>query len=208
MRDAVLLDFVMEHPGSHPQEAGGILLNPEALLQGFQDEIELLVAEVLAGLVVPIPGSREDRFVDHHVFSLDDRPILQEDCPFDGIGKFADISRPGVPLENIQDGRGKSLHTLAHAAADLVQEVGGQGLDALQPFPQGGQLDPEDVDAVIEVLAKAPVRHLFFQVSIGGGNDANIRMDCPVASQPFEGLFFQYAQQFCLQSRAQLTDFI
>ena len=41
----------------------------------------------------------------------------------------------------------------------------------------GGQLDGDDVEAVEEVLAEAPVLDRAAQVGVGGGHDAHVDLD-------------------------------
>ena len=61
---------------------------------------------------------------------------------------------------------------------------------------------------VVQILAEAALADSAFQVAMGGGNDAHIDVDGAVASYALEGPFLQHAQQFGLQARVQLADFV
>ena len=50
--------------------------------------------------------------------------------------------------------------------------------------------------------------HSFFQIAIGGGNDAHIHLHIPHAADAADYLVFEHAQELGLQQRRQFSDFI
>ena len=77
----------------------------------------------------------------------------------------------------------------------MLQEKSGQAGDVLAPLAQGGQLDADDVQAVEQVLAKAPLAHQHLQVLVRGGNDAHIGTDGGVPAHAVKAALGQHAQQ-------------
>ena len=49
--------------------------------------------------------------------------------------------------------------------------------DLLAPLAQRRQPQPDDVEAVEEVFAEAPLGHEGFEVGVGGGDDADVHLD-------------------------------
>src|SRR5690349_6215336 len=59
-----------------------------------------------------------------------------------------------------------------------------------------------------QVFAKFLSRDLFLQVSIGGSHKTGIDTDRFDSADSFEGLLFDYAQDFRLDGNVKLTDFV
>ena len=55
-----------------------------------------------------------------------------------------------------------------------IEELGGEQGDVLAPLAQRRDADLDGVEAVEQVLAKAPGGHLGGEVGIGGGEDAHL----------------------------------
>src|SRR5206468_4344353 len=68
----------------------------------------------------------------------------------------------------------ESLYLLPERARVLFPEVVREERDILAPLSERGQLDVEHVEAVVEILAKGPIRESALHVAVRGRDDANI----------------------------------
>ncbi len=80
--------------------------------------------------------------------------------------------------------------------------------NVLPALPQGRDDEGNDVDAVVEVFPEGPFGDLFLQVLVGGGHDAHVHLDGPVAPHPLEALLLQDAQDLGLGLEAHIADFV
>ncbi len=73
---------------------------------------------------------------------------------------------------------------------------------------KGGDMDGNDVEAEEEVLAEFLALDAFFEMAVGGGDDADIHLDGAVAADAFEFALLQHAQQLGLDLRGNFADFV
>ena len=71
----------------------------------------------------------------------------------------------------------------ARGLGDLLGEVVNEGRDVLAALGERGHAQGHDIEAMIEILAEAVVRHLAFNVARGRGNDTHVDGDL---LRPFE----------------------
>src|SRR5215470_16405707 len=109
--------------------------------------------------------------------------------------QFPNVSRPGVGLQQVQG----LLIYLTDLLSDLprvaVNKILYQQRNILLTFAQRRNLDGKDVKPVKEVAAESSSGYGGLQVSVCGGNDANIAGDGTAAADPFEFPFLQDTQQ-------------
>src|SRR5689334_3862159 len=67
------------------------------------------------------------------------------------------------------------------------------------PLAQGGQLNIDDVQTVVEVFAEPAFVHETLQINIGGSNDACVNFDGFDTTKPHELFFLDHAQEFRLR---------
>ncbi|OIQ81875.1 hypothetical protein GALL_363420 [mine drainage metagenome] len=80
--------------------------------------------------------------------------------------------------------------------------------NVLAPFAQRRQAQADDVEAMEQVLAELPLLHPLLQVLVGGGDDADMRLDRVVATHAIEVSIGQHAQQPGLQLVRHIADFV
>jgi hypothetical protein len=107
----------------------------------------------------------------------DRRRPLQGHGPLDHVLELADVARPVVPLEQRHRLVRDAGHGLPHLLAVLREEVLGDERDVFAPLAQRGQLNRDDVDPVVEVLAKPPFRDELRQVLVGRRHHADVGAD-------------------------------
>ena len=96
----------------------------------------------------------------------------------------------------------------AAAYGGAIEEVLGQRRNISRALPQGRDAEGHDVQAVIEIRAKGPALHFGGEIAIGGGHQADIELPRACASHALELALLQDAQEFGLQLRSELADFI
>jgi hypothetical protein len=79
-----------------------------------------------------------------------------------------------------------------------AQEVGDQQRDVLAPLAQGRQLDGDDVEPVVEVLAESPLLHLRPQVGVGGRHQPHVDRTGLDAADPADLALLDHPQQLGL----------
>ena len=85
---------------------------------------------------------------------------------------------------------------------------GAEGPDVILTLPQGRDINGEDIQPVVEVLAESAFSHPGGKVSVRGGQDPYVDFPGNRAAQPLEFLFLQEAEQFCLERQREFADFI
>ena len=73
---------------------------------------------------------------------------------------------------------------------------------------QRRQLDGEDVEPVVEVLAQLAVAHRFGRIDVGGGDDADVDRLLLPSAEAAERALLQHAQQLDLRRRHHLGDLV
>src|SRR6185295_6093366 len=85
------------------------------------------------------------------------------------VAQLADVARPGMGEERFER-RGSQLEARpAVLSPEASEQLLGEAGQVLPALPERGQLEGEDVQAVEEVLAKAPGGDLGFEVLVGRG---------------------------------------
>ena len=86
----------------------------------------------------------------------------------------------------------------------MVHQEGNIGL----AFPDGGDVNGNDVETVKQIFPKAALLNLFFKIFIGGADHAYIHGDGFFSAYFFKGAFLKEPQQLYLQKFGQFGDFI
>ena len=117
--------------------------------------------------------------------------------PFQGSDMNSFSSVASTPL--------KRFLQLAVVQADEVLD---QRRDVLAALAQRRDLDAEDVEAVVEVVAEAAGLDLAAQVAVGGGDDAHVDLDRRRGADRQDLLGLDGAQQLDLQAERQVADLV
>ena len=88
-----------------------------------------------------------------------------------------------------------------------LQEVLGEQRDVVAPVAQRRDRHGDDVQAVVEVLAEAPLAHGGPQILVGGGDQAQVDLQRPPA-EPLDLALLQHAQELDLDVRRDLADLV
>ncbi len=77
----------------------------------------------------------------------------------------------------------------------MGDEMPGQKGNILAPLPQRRQLQGEDVQAIVEIGAKAAGGDGLFEIAIGGGDHPHVDLQGARAPHPLQLAFLKGAQQ-------------
>lgn len=131
-----------------------------------------------------------------------------DECVFDGVFEFADVSGPAVVVDH--------AHGVAVDVGDLFpgffvefsNKVVDKGLNVFAAVSQGCQVDGEDVEAVEEVFAEFSLFDAFAQVSVCGGHDADVDFSGLGVANAFDFAFLDDAEEFYLDILGDFADFV
>src|SRR5581483_3884068 len=105
------------------------------------------------------------------VFRQDRGALRPQQRLFDDVFQLADVARPGISRQKLDGFFGELLVGSLLLFDSLVQEMLGKKRDILSAFPQRGQIQRNDVDAVIQIFAKRAAADQIVQIFIGGRDD-------------------------------------
>lgn len=91
---------------------------------------------------------------------------------------------------------------------ELVDHGVGQLGDVPFTLSQGRDPDREDAQAVIEILPEGAFGDAFLQVSVGGGNDADINFNGFAAAHSGEFFFLENPEKLGLCGEGELAHFV
>jgi hypothetical protein len=120
------------------------------------------------------------------VLCVDQASLTDDRGALDRVAQLADVARPRVLEQTLASLAGDAGRWAAEGAPDLGQEHFGEGQDVLRAIPQGRQPDLEDLEPVVEILAKAAVEDGGPQVTIRGGHDTHVRDQDASATETLE----------------------
>ena len=126
----------------------------------------------------------------------------------DDVVELAHVALPGQRHEQLQGGAVGAFEALLQLAVVDADEVLDQRRDVLAPLAQRRDLDVDDVEAVVEVVAELARLDLAPQVAVGGGDDADVDLDRRRGADRQDLLRLDGAQQLDLQAERQVADLV
>src|SRR5437899_10876939 len=112
-------------------------------------------------------------------------------------------SRIAGPVVTHQAGAGLGRNA-NHAPLNFLAVAGGEEVreqrNVFPPFAQGRHFEGDNIQTVIQVLAKCSGAGRLFQIAVGRGDQPDIESDGPRAAHPFELALLQNAQELGLRS--------
>src|SRR5262249_28208156 len=124
------------------------------------------------------------------------------------VRQLAHVPRPAVREQERAGFTGQSHHRTLHPRAVQPHEVARQQGNILTAFSKRRHPKRDDVEPIVEVLAKRPLSNSLLQILVRGGYEADVDLYRACASHALELLFLQGAQELCLKRRRQLSHFV
>ena len=122
--------------------------------------------------------------------------------------ELADVARPVVGHQLLGARRGELEARLAVARGELLEEVLREMEHVAAALAERGHVDLHDVDAVVEVLAKALLVDLVLEVAVRRGDDARVERDLLVRANGADLALLERAQQLRLHVDRELADLV
>ncbi len=204
-----------EEPRGFGDIASGLIerLGDERLFQVRRDGADLVLESLLgakAGFVyhrgrIPLCGLRQIR---RQVGNLDFLVVAKQRAPFDDVFELSDVSRPFVFHEGPHRVRLDAEHFLAEPRVVFFEKMRDEQRNVLLSFPQGRQMNVNNVQSIEEVLSKQSLLNSRSQILIGGGHEPHLHLGGGDAAHPFELAFLDGAEQLDLHFEGDLADFI
>ena len=132
----------------------------------------------------------------------------KQGCPFHGIFQLAQVAGPCVALKGFAGFCVKSNQVSFQFAVCLVQKEISEKQDVFGTFFQVGHAQRKFVDAVIQVFAEGSFGNPFFQVFVGGAEQADVHFDFLGRPDAADAPFLQGTQQLDLYLISQVPYFV
>src|SRR5208282_4658019 len=126
----------------------------------------------------------------------------------DNVLELTHIAGPIVVHQELHRGVRKASRRLVVLAAELVEKTLDELGDIFLPLAERRQLQRNDVEAVIQVLAETAFANQLHQIFVGGRENANVDLDCIGAAETHELALLNDAEQLGLRFRANRGDFV
>src|SRR5437870_10873110 len=124
------------------------------------------------------------------------------------VGELAHVARPGVSLERPQRGAVEAARRAALALLAAGEEVRRERRHVGHAVPERRHADGEHGEAVVEVEAEAPRRHLGLERAVGGRDDARAHAAHAGGAHRLHLLVLEDAEQLRLHGRRRLADLV
>ena len=96
----------------------------------------------------------------------------------------------------------------AQPCRDFLDEVFGEQADVFRTLAKGRELDANNVESVKKILTEASFGDFLFEIFVCGRDDADIRPNDLIATDPREFTVLEDAQNFRLELNGHVADFI
>src|SRR5713101_40491 len=123
----------------------------------------------------------------------------KKDGAFDQILQFADVAGPSVTCENVHGLGGDVFDLFVEAAAESLHEVADEERDVFVTLAERGDLNGENVQAVIKIAAEGALGDQFRKIYFGGGGPEQVHALGAIAAEAFEFLLLEDAEKLRLR---------
>ena len=174
-----------------------------------EDREDVVSLDVFEGEPTGRPAGRRDRLAEDVGADLERGAGREDDGALEDVLQLADVARPGIG-----DRAGACVSGLIPSnrlpilRGELVEEELRQQRDVLRPLAERRELDREDAEAVVQVLAERLLADGLEQVAIGGGDDPDVDLHRRRAADPVELVLLQDAEQLGLGLERELADLV
>ena len=138
----------------------------------------------------------------HHIAVHKDAEALHE------IFQLAHVAGPLVGHEDAAHLRVQRQRRAFLLEAEAIKKETRQQQHVAASFPQGRQMQRNDVQAIEQILAKTPGSHFRFQIAVGRRHDAHVHFLADIAAHTLKFPFLQHPQNLDLQTQIHFPDFV
>ena len=153
-------------------------------------------------------GRRSDVGVDRQVVDGDRAAFGQHHRALHHVAQLADVAGPLVAAKPLPDAGVDLGRRRAHPVRREIGEPARERLDLRRPLAQRRDLDRDAVEAEVEIAPERALVDRGFQVTVGGGQHANVDRARLRAAEPEHLPLLQHAQQLDLDRDRHLADLV
>ncbi len=209
-RHIQLVQKTVQIAPADPKVLGSLQLVAIPLGQGHPNQVAFKGPQgVVEGTAGQFVGSTQPPQLRGQVLNSQLQPaVRQHQAALDHVLQLAHVARPGVPRKGVQIAWGHAELLLLVGLGEGAQKEISQKWNVVGALAKRGHLDFYDGNTEIEVFAESAFADHLLQVAVGGADHANVHLAGKVRSQPLDFAFLQHAQQFGLQRKGEIADFI
>jgi hypothetical protein len=152
-----------------------------------------------------IAVSRVGRGADGEIVDTDLRGVEERQRAFDHVFELAGVALPRPRLELLhRSGR----HRAAFSLGVLLHEGVYEGRNVFGTLAKRRNVNRNDVEAVVEVLAEVPLLDLSLQLLVRGGHDPDVHRDPLRSSDGADHAVLKNSQQLALEALPHVADLV
>ena len=193
---------------------GGLFAVAVVGMKGFEEGCGLGVAEGVELAGFGLRGGGVGRAVDlgedfaGQVPGEDEGLSAEDECVFDDVLEFADVSGELVVHEDFEGFVGEAPDGFAALGGKALDEMAGEQWNVFAAFAQGWKVQPDDVEAVVEVIAEGFLGDEDLEGPVRGGDDADVGLDRFGGAEGLVFAFLEDAEQLNLEGVGHVADFV
>ncbi|OPZ01793.1 MAG: hypothetical protein BWZ09_02644 [Alphaproteobacteria bacterium ADurb.BinA305] len=126
----------------------------------------------------------------------------------DLVLQFAHVARPAIGRDAGSGLAGKTLAVFSECFLRRLEQALGEQRNIHRSFAQRRHVQRYGRQAVVEILAEAPLTDLGLEIAVGRRNHTHVDRHRSRATERAELPFLQHAQQFHLEGRRGLADLV
>src|SRR5210317_1332450 len=134
--------------------------------------------------------------------------VFENNRTLNNVSQLTHVTRPLILFKKFAGHLGDTGDGFAELPVVVANKEINQDHNVVASFTQRRQVDGNDLQTIVEVVAKSFILDLLEQLLIGRGHDTDINRNLFVASDPANGPFFKDTQQLGLHAHFHITDLI
>ena len=142
------------------------------------------------------------------IADVDQRPHDHDARVADDVFEFPDVAGPVVLAEQQLRPRGEAGNRLAELAGKAGHEMAGEQRQVSIAFQQAGGLELDHRKAIEQIFAKLLGGDHRAEITMGGGDDADVDLAGLQRTEALNFLILQGAQQLTLRRQRHVADFV
>src|ERR1043165_9320501 len=136
------------------------------------------------------------------------RSLGPNECLLDDVLHFSHVARPGVTTQEVDSIFGELLRWSIVFFDSFGEKMFGEERNVFTALPKRGQIQCNNVDAVVQVFAELSFANELLQVLVRGRYNAHIHLDGLHPADPGELSFLYHAKQLGLRLGAETADLV
>src|SRR6266567_1475362 len=134
--------------------------------------------------------------------------LREDDGAFHGVLEFADVAGPVVSGELFGMSFGETRQRTIHFPGGHADKVRGKWGDVFATLAQRWNFEGKHNEPIEQILPETAGGHFFFQIAVGGGNNAHVDLARACVADAFNFLLLQDPQQLGLHGQRDFPNLV